>query len=144
MISRQRGHIVAIASVGSFIPLGRLVCYCASKFGVHGLMESFQDELCEDGLQDQIFTTSVYPFFMNTRKELISGLARINIVGRVPIFTPKLIARETVNGIRRNKKQVFVPDYMGFLLKRYVHLPSEVRKLGQTILFKTKLPRMME
>ncbi|XP_058834781.1 17-beta-hydroxysteroid dehydrogenase 13-like isoform X2 [Topomyia yanbarensis] len=144
MILRQRGHIVAIASVASYVALGRMACYSASKFGVHGLMESFNDELRNEGLRDKIFTTTAYPFFMNTRNDLISRLAAIKVLGRVPVFSPKRIAIATIDGMLFNQKQVFVPSFAGALLTRYVHLPGRVRKMGQTILFKRKLPRLME
>ncbi|XP_053687137.1 protein dhs-3-like [Sabethes cyaneus] len=144
MIERRKGHIVAIASVASFLPLGRMVSYVATKFGVHGLMESLRDEIQLEGLENQIQLTTVYPFFMNTRKDLMSGLARINVIKRVPIFSPKLVARTTVNGVVHNEPQIFVPKFSGALLKRYVHIPSEIRQLGQTLVFRSRLPKMMD
>ncbi|XP_055535440.1 uncharacterized oxidoreductase YoxD-like isoform X2 [Wyeomyia smithii] len=144
MIERRRGHIVAIASVASFLPLGRMVSYVATKFGVHGLMESFKDEIHLEGLQDQIHMTTVYPFFMNTRKDLMSGLARINVIGRVPIYSPNLMACATVDAITHNEEQLFVPKISGALLKGYVLVPNKVRQLGQTLVFRTRLPRMMD
>lgn len=99
MIERRRGHIVAVASVAcefkqsylyisdnnkfppcqflAYLPQGRMVCYVASKYGLRGLMEAFNDELYFEGLSDQIFTTIAFPFFMPTRKDLIDMLCKL-------------------------------------------------------------------
>ncbi|XP_058461412.1 estradiol 17-beta-dehydrogenase 11-like [Malaya genurostris] len=143
MVVRRKGHIVCIASATSFLPLGRLCSYVASKYGVRGLMEAFNDELYFDGLQDDIHTTTVYPTFMNTRMDVINTLDRINILGRVPFISAKTMARGTVNAMLRNQQHVFVPKWIGPMLIRYEHVPNEIRRLARRIMLKTDLPKLM-
>ncbi|XP_053687136.1 17-beta-hydroxysteroid dehydrogenase 13-like [Sabethes cyaneus] len=143
MSQRRKGHIVAIASATSFLPLGRVCCYIASKYAVRGLMEAFNDELFFDGLQDEVFTTVAYPPFMNTRRDLIDTLNKMNILGRVPIMSAKLMARATVDAMLRNQQHVFLPKYLGLLLVRYEHIPREVRRLARKIMLKTDIPKLI-
>uniref|UniRef100_A0A182JBQ0 Ketoreductase domain-containing protein n=2 Tax=Anopheles atroparvus TaxID=41427 RepID=A0A182JBQ0_ANOAO len=74
MIERKRGHIVAIASVASYLPIERMIAYAASKYGVRGLMGAFASELYTDGVDDLVKTTTVYPSFIKTRAELMDAL----------------------------------------------------------------------
>lgn len=66
--------------VTAYLPVGRLVSYVASKYGVRGLMEALNDEMYFDGLQNEIHTTTVFPCFMNTRKEVINTLQKLEWV----------------------------------------------------------------
>jgi all-trans-retinol dehydrogenase (NAD+) len=70
MIKNRRGHIVAISSAAGITPGMRSITYSASKWGVRGMMMALQDELELDGLDDCIHTTTIFPWFINTRKEL--------------------------------------------------------------------------
>jgi all-trans-retinol dehydrogenase (NAD+) len=70
MIKNKRGHIVAIASIAGISPGIRAITYSASKCGVRGMMVALQDELELEGLDDFIHTTTIFPWFINTRKEL--------------------------------------------------------------------------
>lgn len=143
MITRRKGHIVAIASAASYLPLGRLCAYVASKYGVRGMMEAFNDELYFEKLQDEVFTTTVYPYFINTRKDLIDTLDKINILGRVPIFSAKTMARATVNGMLQNQQHIYVPKFLGPLLIQYENVPCEIRRMARKILLKTDIPKLM-
>lgn len=70
MIRRRKGHIVSICSLAGLVPIGRAICYSATKHGVRGMMEALYDELCLDQCDKYIHTTTVYPYFINTRKEI--------------------------------------------------------------------------
>lgn len=70
MIARRRGHIVAIASMISFYPLGKAVAYTASKYAVKGFMEALNMEIRDEQLG--IKTLTVFPHLVNSRKELIT------------------------------------------------------------------------
>lgn len=74
MIERKRGHIVAIASTASFYPMPRTCAYCATKFGVRGLMQTLKLELFLDAQDDFIKLTTVCPWFMRTRQELCDAV----------------------------------------------------------------------
>lgn len=54
MLSKRRGHIVAISSMAGICGLTNLVPYCATKFAVRGLMEALFEELRQDGLDQAV------------------------------------------------------------------------------------------
>uniref|UniRef100_A0A182MI27 Short-chain dehydrogenase/reductase 3 n=1 Tax=Anopheles culicifacies TaxID=139723 RepID=A0A182MI27_9DIPT len=109
MIQRKRGHIVAIASIASFLPIERMITYAASKYGVRGLMGSFASELHNEGVDDIVKTTTVYPCFIKTRLELMDALKKMGIKNRVPIMHSETVARAVVGGILYNKAHVHLP-----------------------------------
>lgn len=76
MIRRTKGHIVGISSFSGIMALGRALTYSASKFAVRGFMEALREELRLDGLTDQIHTTTVFPYFIVTRKDMIDHMSQ--------------------------------------------------------------------
>jgi short-subunit dehydrogenase len=62
MRRRGEGRIVNISSIGGLIGVPHLTPYCASKFALVGLSESFRAELLNDG----IYVTTVCPGLMRT------------------------------------------------------------------------------
>ncbi|XP_065087862.1 17-beta-hydroxysteroid dehydrogenase 13-like isoform X2 [Ochlerotatus camptorhynchus] len=145
MVARRKGHIVAIASATSYLPVGRLVSYVASKYGVRGLMEALNDEMYFDGLQNEIHTTTVFPCFMNTRKEVITTLQKLDILSRVPIFSTRRMARAIISGMQRNHRHVFMPKYLGPFLTHYETIPVEIRRVAAKLLLQNKgVPKLMD
>uniref|UniRef100_A0A915A9F1 Uncharacterized protein n=1 Tax=Parascaris univalens TaxID=6257 RepID=A0A915A9F1_PARUN len=69
MIERDRGHVVAIASVCSYFGEHLGTAYCTAKFAVRGLMDSLQMELDEKRKRG-VAVTTVFPYF--TRTSLIT------------------------------------------------------------------------
>lgn len=76
MIRRSKGHIVAICSMSGISALGRAATYSASKFAVRGFMEALREELRLDGLTEQIHTSTIYPYFIVTRKDMIDHMRK--------------------------------------------------------------------
>jgi all-trans-retinol dehydrogenase (NAD+) len=105
MVERKRGHVVAIASFAGKVTFPGAVTYCATKFGVTGFMDALFDELCLFE-QDFIKTTTVYPTFINTRKELGEFLDKS---GGIPRFDPNYAAHMIVKGIVRNQRHIYIP-----------------------------------
>lgn len=107
MIKRRRGHVVAISSFAGKLTIPCAVAYCATKFGVTGFMSALFDELCLFEQDDFIKTTTVYPTFVNTRKELGEKLEQ---AGVLPRLEPEHAAHLIVKGILTNRRNVFIPD----------------------------------
>lgn len=107
MIERKQGHIVAVSSFAGKMTIPCAVTYCATKFGVSGFMDALYDELCLLK-QDFINTTTVFPTFVNTRKELSEQLDDAGILPRVgPSYTAHMI----VKGMLVNQRKIYVPDF---------------------------------
>ncbi|XP_049545422.1 17-beta-hydroxysteroid dehydrogenase 13-like [Anopheles darlingi] len=143
MIERKRGHIVAIASITSYLPAERIIAYVASKYGVRGLMGSFASELHAEGLDDVIKTTTVYPCFIKTRHELMEALSQMRIKHRVPIMESHTVARAIVGAILYNKSIVFLPKVIGPFAWIYENLPSPVAHLAKRCFLRTSIPNVM-
>lgn len=107
MVERKEGHVVAICSLAGRMTIPCAVTYCSTKFGVHGFMEALKDEL--DLLdQDFVKTTTVYPTFVNTRRDLE---VRLNAAGNIPRFEPNDVADRIVHGVLRNVRKIYIPSY---------------------------------
>uniref|UniRef100_A0A0M3IMG7 Estradiol 17-beta-dehydrogenase 11 n=1 Tax=Ascaris lumbricoides TaxID=6252 RepID=A0A0M3IMG7_ASCLU len=65
MIERDKGHVVAIASVCSYFGEHLGTAYCTAKFAVRGLMDSLQMELDEKRKRG-VAVTTVFPYFTET------------------------------------------------------------------------------
>uniref|UniRef100_A0AAG5D643 Hydroxysteroid 17-beta dehydrogenase 11 n=1 Tax=Anopheles atroparvus TaxID=41427 RepID=A0AAG5D643_ANOAO len=74
MTARHRGHIVGIASIAAYFPVGRFIPYTVTKYAVRALMESLNSELRMDGLEHELHTTCVYPSLIATRQEFMDML----------------------------------------------------------------------
>jgi len=128
MIDKKRGHIVAIASMGGKVtfPLG--VAYCATKFGVKGFMMALYDELCIDNTDEFVKLTTVFPGFINTRKELSDVLDQMDEM--VPRLSPQYVADEVIKGILLEKVDVTIPS-IAWILQVVNWLPTRVVKFAK-------------
>lgn len=112
MIENKRGHIVAISSLGGKVSFAWGTAYCATKFGIRGFMNSLYDELCLTNDDRFIKTTTVFPYFINTRKELTDILDQNE--SHIPRMTPEYVANEIIAGILVNKRDITLPRYLKF------------------------------
>ena len=69
MRARRTGRIVFVASISSTLGTANLSAYCASKWGVVGLMKSLAEELSDSGLM----TCAVLPGSVDTQMVVGSG-----------------------------------------------------------------------
>lgn len=121
MIARQTGHIVNISSMAGWLASTGMVAYSTSKFGLRGFSEGLFNELKDY----QIQVTVVYPFFSRTPLLLSKRYGKFADENqKLPpylITNPADVMERTIQGIIKNKKEVF-PDIFaqsGHLLKRY-------------------------
>lgn len=105
MIARKRGHVIAISSLMGKLTIPCAVAYSATKFGVTGLMDALYDELCFYE-QDFIKTTTVFPYFINTQKELCDNLDQAGMTERLE---PDDAAEMIVRGILSDKRKIYLP-----------------------------------
>lgn len=107
MIERKRGHIIAISSLGGKVSFPLAVAYVSTKFGVDGFMSALFDELCLYNHEKFIKTTTVFPGFINTRKELGNILDEVGEIA--PRMSSEYVADVIVKGILVNKKSLVIP-----------------------------------
>lgn len=110
MKERKRGHIISIASAASLIGSPHLTSYSTSKFAVRGFMESLVVDLKREGHDSYIHTTTVYPWFINTREYIQEFTGQV--FKYCFIFDTKYVAKQIIDGVRRNEKIVTIPQFM--------------------------------
>lgn len=136
MVERRRGHIVGISSALGFIPVGRTISYCATKFGVRGLMASLEDEFYQDGLSKDLHTTCVYPTGIRTRKQFVDLVEDLNLI--LPFHSPDYVANAIVEGMLANKAEI-IPSTWGAQSLLYIFpiMPkSLIRLIGDVMVGK--------
>ncbi|XP_058819193.1 estradiol 17-beta-dehydrogenase 11-like [Topomyia yanbarensis] len=137
MIRRRKGHIVAIASASAYTPVGWMKTYVTSKYAVRGYMEALDEELYLKGQSDLIKTTTVFPFIINTRKQLMERMGRMPGVASMPKFSTEETARAVVNAIKTNKRKVVVPERVkAWQLSFYEHIPIKIRRMMDSTVLK--------
>ncbi|CRK88617.1 CLUMA_CG002381, isoform A [Clunio marinus] len=134
MITRKSGRIVAVSSMTARLTLPLSTVYAATKFGVDGFMETLYDDLCIDDYDKFIKLSTIFPFFINTRKEIQNTMDEIGDI--IPRLTPEYVAEKSVEGILINKRNIFItPDYAHFIVN---NLPDRVRRHLKTSVGATK------
>ncbi|MBX0289202.1 SDR family NAD(P)-dependent oxidoreductase [Hymenobacter sp. HSC-4F20] len=114
MRRRGEGRIVNIASVGGKVPVPHLAPYCASKFALVGLSESYRAELLQYGIQ----VTTVCPGLLRTgsaRHAIVKGqhkkeYAAFIIADSLPMLSMDAdrAGREIWNACRRGDAEVIL------------------------------------
>jgi short-subunit dehydrogenase len=113
MMERKRGRIMSICSVGAVITVPALNVYCATKFGLNGFMQGLGDELLVEDPDNHIKLTTVYPDIINTRKEAMDLIDKMNHF--IPKLAPERVADEAVSGMLMRKEQVFVSNTLSLI-----------------------------
>lgn len=117
MIERRYGKIVSICSAVTLNPLPSAVVYTATKYGVKGFMNTLYDELCINDYDKFINLTTVYPDFMNTRKDLTDVLEKIK---HIPLLiTPARVADESIMAMKKRMRDAHILDnyFTYFMIK---------------------------
>ncbi|HEX4415437.1 MAG TPA: SDR family oxidoreductase [Lacipirellulaceae bacterium] len=112
MRRRGQGRIVNIASIGGEIGVPHLAPYCASKFALNGMSQTYGAELAKDG----IYVTTVCPGLMRTgsaRNALFKGRHRaeyawFSIGDAMPLITmsAERAARQVLSACRYGRARV--------------------------------------
>ncbi|MGK2939053.1 MAG: SDR family oxidoreductase [Solirubrobacteraceae bacterium] len=104
MISRNRGHLVNIASAAGKSGFPGGVTYCGTKHFVVGASEAIRAELRETNVEVSV----VMPAIVNT--ELTSGMTESRGVKKVE---PEDVAAEIVDALKIPRFDVYVPRAVG-------------------------------
>jgi short-subunit dehydrogenase len=119
MLTRHRGHIVNIASLGGVLPSEGIATYCATKHAVLGYTDSIRLENRGAG----VHFSAILPTLTNT--EMTAG------VGHAKGFKnaePEDVARAVVRVIAKPKPRVAVPRSIGITLSSQQFMPRRSRE----------------
>ncbi|KAL1867650.1 hypothetical protein VTK73DRAFT_4049 [Phialemonium thermophilum] len=114
MVLRDKGHIVTVASVASFVALPQAVDYSASKAAALAFHEGLACEIRNVYRSPGVLTTVVHPSFVNTN---MTAPAKQRIEARSgPMLEPRDVADAIVKQIgSRRGAQLIVPPSSAWL-----------------------------
>lgn len=135
MIARDSGHVITMASAGSFMPAPRQASYCASKAADLHLADTLRAELRSAGKKGVHFT-SICPSYVNTT--LVTGI-------KPPLLTswiePDDLAEAVFQAYLRDRTTVrmpfmakTVPLLRALLPERVMYAISRLLKLDSSAL----------
>jgi all-trans-retinol dehydrogenase (NAD+) len=106
MVKRGFGHVVNICSMAGKVAVPNLGPYCATKFALIGITDSLRQELKGSGVN----CTIVNPGYISTG--MFEG-------SKPPLITrwqdPQKVADALLAGVKKNKAEVFMPRFIGWL-----------------------------
>jgi all-trans-retinol dehydrogenase (NAD+) len=109
MIKANKGHLVTIASTASYVAVGGMADYCATKAAILSFHEGLNQELKHHYKAPSVLTTSIHPNWVRT--PLLGPLeAELNQRGSA-IIEPEVVADAVVSRILGcTGGQVFLPS----------------------------------
>jgi len=134
MLHSGRGHIVAISSNIGMAGKSHFVDYCASKFGVHGLMSALEAELHQMKKSEEIKLTTICPAAIATglTQAIETRFPRI-----FPLLNPSSAAAMIVDSILRNDSLLVIPWGYRYLYAFLRNSPQKVAHLMEDYLGNT-------
>ncbi|XP_058448211.1 uncharacterized oxidoreductase YoxD-like [Malaya genurostris] len=132
MYVRQRGHIVSIVASSAFLPAGLMRHYTTTKYAMRGFMEELRDEIRLAGQTKFVKITTIFPFFLNTRRELVDAISKMPYLSKFPLVDPEQAAKSIVRSIRLNKRKAFAPNWIPVIWLTFVcDMPRKIKYLFQ-------------
>ena len=116
MLTRRRGHLVALSSLASYVGMPRMLAYCASKAGVNAIMEAVRVETARFG----IHVTTICPGWIRTPMTE-------PLVGQVPMLELADAAQRIFHAIRRRRPFVTFPTGMVWQVRLLSWMPRFLR-----------------
>ena len=135
MLQKNHGHIVAMSSVAGLNGAPNLTPYCSTKFAVRGLMDSLFHELRTANTNNNIKLTTVMPYVVTT------GLAKnpsSRFMSILPYTSPQDAARLTIQAMRSDQEQAFIPTFLRMSYNCFTILP----RAGQLAILDYLKPRV--
>jgi all-trans-retinol dehydrogenase (NAD+) len=122
MLSKNRGHVVTIASGAGLFGINGLVDYCASKFAAVGFDESLRSELFAQR-KTGVHTTVVCPYYIDTG--MFAGV-KTRFPSILPILKPDEVADKILDAILTNQQMLILPRFAAvtFYLKNLLPIKA--------------------
>ncbi|KAJ5643006.1 uncharacterized protein N7484_005513 [Penicillium longicatenatum] len=111
MIRENRGHVITVASVASFVAVGEMVDYCCSKAGALVFHEGLRQELKYWYNAPNVRTSIIHPLWVGT--PMIKGFTDHQSHFGQPIMSPKVVSGVIVEQIMsRRSGQIILPRHL--------------------------------
>ncbi|GES66824.1 short-chain dehydrogenase/reductase 2 [Aspergillus terreus] len=110
MVKNNHGHVITVASMASFVALGEMADYCASKAGALAFHESLTQELRLWYNAPKVRTSVIHPLWVRT--PMIQQLTDAGKLFKQPVLTPQKVSAGVVKQIlTQSSGQVILPEY---------------------------------
>jgi len=133
-VLRQRGYVLASASVSSFAHPPAVSAYAASKAAVEAMCNAWRIELAAHGVRVGALHASWVSTALVTEGQMHPGFVRLRQAA--PSFlngetSPEEAARRIADGIERRQRQLWVPGWVRVLhwLRVLLHTQAGEREL---------------
>ena len=125
LVQQGSGTIINISSVAGHIPVPFKAAYSATKFALNAIGKAARVEL--DGTGVNVLTVCPGYIATNFSKNLVRGNERKRLGGAVRKGpTPDVVAKATLEGFLKGKREVVVPWRDGLLVKAYQVWPGAI------------------
>lgn len=114
MIGKNKGHIVTIASLGSYISWPNASQYTATKAAALAFHDCLTSEIKYTYKADNVLTTIVHPHYVQTGiiSKLQHNIEKLN----VKLLSPEFVAEQVVGQLRKRRSgHLFVPEGYSFV-----------------------------
>ncbi|KAK0714096.1 hypothetical protein B0T26DRAFT_651161 [Lasiosphaeria miniovina] len=139
MIEQNKGHVVTVASIASFVALATAADYSATKAGALAFHETLASELKHHYKAPDVLTTVVHPNFVRT--PLIQDLAARLEKGGVRLLTSGEVADVIVDQIKSRRGAQRVIQSSATILAGLRAWPSWLQEFVRDIVGKGTAPR---
>ena len=122
MYKQRSGHIINMCSIGGWVAPPLYTVYSAAKFGVRGFTEALRRETIPFG----IYVSAVYPGSASTEFQKHVGQNKAKQRFVTPEWlrvTPEQVARGVVRLVKRPRRSLFLPKFMGLSVFMNAHFP---------------------
>jgi len=114
MIEQNKGHVVTVASMASYLASCNLVDYCCTKAGVLALHQGLTQELKHRYAAPLVKTTIIHPMFAKTG--IIKGFEEPLKKAKVPLIPAEVVGDAIIKQVLSGSSgQIYVPPPMGYV-----------------------------
>ncbi|KAL4895524.1 short-chain dehydrogenase/reductase 2 [Aspergillus ambiguus] len=114
MVERNHGHVVTVASMASFMTVGKMASYCCTKASALAFHEGLTQELKYWSNVNGVKTSVIHPLYVET--PMIKALTKGSTHFNRPVLPVKLVAHEIVQQILSGKSgQIILPKKLWWM-----------------------------
>ncbi|KAI3139286.1 hypothetical protein CBS147325_6634 [Penicillium roqueforti] len=143
MIRMNRGHVLTVASVASFVTLGEMVDYACSKAAALSFQEGLRQELKYWYKAPNVRTSTIHPLWVQT--PMIEGFTKYQAAFDQPLLDPKDVSQAVVEHLVNRKSGLTVlprhSSVIGSLRAFPLWLQEAVRSYFSSFVMRVRIQR---
>ncbi|KAJ5692604.1 hypothetical protein N7462_002027 [Penicillium macrosclerotiorum] len=146
MVRLNRGHVITVASMATYVTVGEMVDYCCSKASALSFHEGLRQELDLFYNAPNVKTSIIHPLWVRT--PMIDGFTRYQSHFGQQIMDPKEVSEAIIDQITSERSgQIFLPRRLvivGFLRSLPHWLQNSIRASFSRIVWKVRNVRLAD